>query len=157
MRIGVVDQPHVDMLEGTVVPYTVLLQGLGVKDHDLQAPHHRNCPQHYLVAPEVPPQQPVEVFLEAEGTSMGHSQIYNTIGSSQCRVHVDKHLLPVLHHPVHHLVTEVSGGVVRQVPVAVLGTCNPTMANLETLFDGREQTIPIAFNLRRDKCILNKF
>ena len=156
MRIGVVDQPHIDMLEGTVVPYTVLLQGLGVKDHDLQTPHHRNCPQHYLFAPEVPPQQPVEVSLEAEGTSMGHSRICNTIGSSQCRVHVDKHLLPVLHHPVHHLVMEVSGGVVRQVPVTVLGTRNPTMVNLETLFDGREQTIPIAFNLRRDKRTLNQ-
>ena len=139
------------------MPYTVLLQGLGVEDRDLQAPHHRNCPQHYLITPEVPPQQFVEVFLEAEGTSMGHSQICNTIGSSQCRVHVDKHLLPVLHHPVHHLVTEVSGGVVRQAPVAVPGTCNSTMTNLETLFDGREQTIPIAFNLRRDKRILNKF
>ena len=157
MRIGVVDQPHVDMLEGTVMPYTVLLQGLGVKDRDLQAPHHQNCPQHYLVTPEVPPQQSVEVFLEAEGTSMGHSRICNTIGSSQCRVHVDKHLLLVLHHPVHNLVTDVSGGVVRQVPVAVPGTHNPSMTNLETLFDGREQTIPVAFNLRRDKHILNKF
>ena len=157
MRIGVVDQPHVDMLEGTVVPYMVLLQGLGVKDCDLQAPHHQDCPQQYLIAPEVPLQQPVEVFLEAEGTSMGHSQICNTIGSSQCRVHVDEHLLPVLHHPVHHLAVEVSGGVVRQVPVTILGTCNPTMANLETLFDGREQTIPVAFNLRRNKHILNKF
>ena len=157
MRIGVVDQPHVDMLEGTVVPYMVLLQGLGVKDHDLQAPYHQNFSQHYLITPVVPLQQPVEVFHEAEGTSMAHSWICNTIGSSQCRVHVDKHLLPVLHHPVHHLVMEVSGGVVRQVPVAIPGTHNPTMANLETLFDGREQTIPVAFNLRRDKHILNKF
>ena len=145
------------MLEGTVVLYMVLLKGLGVKDHDLQAPHHRDCPQHYLITPEVPPQQLVEVVLEAEGTSMGCSWICNTIGSSQCRVHVDEHLLPVLHHPVHHLAMEVSGGVVRQVPVTILGTHNPTMANLETLLDGREQTIPIAFNLRRNKCILNKF
>ena len=145
------------MLEGTVMPHTVLLQGLGIKDRDLQAPHHQNCPQHYLVAPEVSSQQLVEIFLEAEGTSMGHSRICNTIGSSQCRVHVDKHLLPILHHPIHHLTTEVSGGVVRQVPVAVPGTRNPTMANLETLFDGREQTIPVAFNLRRGKHILNKF
>ena len=145
------------MLEGTVMPYTVLLQGLGVEDHDLQAPHHRDCPQHYLIAPEVPPQQPVEVFLEAEGTSMGHSRICNTIGSLQHGVHVDKHLLPVLHHPVHHLAMEVPGGVVRQVPVAIPGTRNPTMTNLETLFDGREQTIPVAFNLRRDKRTLHKF
>ena len=145
------------MLEGTVVSYTVLLKGLGVKDHDLQAPHHRDCPQHYLITPEVPQQQLVEVVLEAEGTSMGRSQICNTIGSSQCRVQVDEHLLPVLHHPVHHLAMEVSGGVERQVPVTVLGTRNPTMVNLETLFDGREQTIPIAFNLRRNKRILNKF
>ena len=145
------------MLEGTVVLYMVLLKGLGVKDHDLQAPHHRDCPQHYLITPEVPPQQLVDVVLEAEGTSMGCSWICNTIGSSQCRVHVDEHLLPVLHHPVHHLATEVSGVVVRQVPVTILGIHNPTMANLETLLDGREQTIPIAFNLRRNKCILNKF
>ena len=145
------------MLEGTVMLYTVLLQGLGFKNRDLQAPHHRNCPQHYLITPEVPLQQSVEVFLEAEGTSMGHSRICNTIGSSQSRVHVDKHLLPVLHHPVHHLVTEVSGGVVRQVPVAIPGTRNLTMMNLDTLFDGREQTIPVAFNLRRDRRILNKF
>ena len=145
------------MLEGTVVPYPVLLQGLGVQDHDLQAPHHQDCPQHYLIAPEVPPQQLVKIVLEDEGTSMGHSWICNTIGSSQCRIQVDEHLLPVLHHPVHHLEMEVSGGVVRQVPVTVFGTHNPTMVNLETLFDGREQTIPIAFNLRRNKHILNKF
>ena len=137
--------------------YMVLLQGLGVEDRDLQAPHHRDCPQHYLFTSEVPLQQPVKVFLETEGTSMGHSQINNTIGSSQCRVHVDKHLLPVLHHPVHHFATEVPDGVVRQVPVAIPGTCNPTMTNLETLFDGREQTIPVAFNLRKDKRILHKF
>ena len=40
MRIGVIDQPHIHMLEGTVVSHTVLLKSLGVKYHDLQAPHH---------------------------------------------------------------------------------------------------------------------
>ena len=131
------------MLEGTVVLCMVLLKGLGVKDRDLQAPHHRDCPQHYLITPEVPPQQPVEVVLEAEGTSMGHSQICNTIGSSQCRVLVDEHLLPVLHHPVHHLVTEVSGGVVRQVPVAILGTRNPTMATWRLFLMAENRQFPL--------------
>ena len=156
MRIGVVDQPHIHILEGTVVPYMVLLKGLGVKDRDLQVPHHRDCPQHYLITPEVSPQQLVEVISVAERTSMECSWICNTIGSSQCRVHVYKHLLPVLHHPVHHLVMEVSGGVVRQVPVTVFGTSNLTVANLETFLDGRKQTIAIAFNLKGNKHILNK-
>ena len=137
------------MLEGTVVLYTVLLKGLGVKDRDLQFPHHRDCPQHYLITQEVLPQQLVEVILVAERTSMECSQICDAIGSSQCRVHVYKHLLPVLHHPVHHLVMEVSGGVVRQVPVTIFGTRNPTVANLETFLDGRKQTIAITFNLKK--------
>ena len=157
MQIGVVDQPHIHMLEGTVVSYTVLLKGLGVKDHDLQALHHRDCPQHYLITPELPLQQLVEVLSVAEGTSMGCSRICDIIGSSQCRVHIHKHLLPVLHHTVHHLVTEASGGVVRQVPVAISGTRNPTVANLETFLDGRKQIIAVAFNLKKNKHILNKF
>ena len=144
------------MLEGTVVLYTVLLKGLGIEDNDLQAPHHRDCPQHYLITPEVPPQQLVEVISVAERTSMGCSWICDTIGSSQCRVHVYEHLLPVLHHPVHHLAMEVSGGVVRQVPVTIFGTRNPTVANLETFLDGRKQTIAVAFNLKRNEHILNK-
>ena len=148
MRIGVVDQPHIHMLEGTVVSHTVHLKGFGVKDRDLQAPHHRYCPQHYLITPELPLQQLVEVLSVAEGTSMGCNQIYNAVGSSQCRVHIDEHLLPVFDHPVHHLVTKVSVGVVWQVPVTIFGTRNPTMASLETLLDGRKQTIAIAFNLK---------
>ena len=90
----------------------------------------------------------MEVLSVAEGTSMGCSQICDAVGSSQCRVHIDKHLLPVFHHPVHHLVTKISGGVVWQVPVTIFGTCIPTVANLETLLDGRKQTIAIAFNLK---------
>ena len=136
------------MLEGTVVSHTVLLKGLGVKDCDLQVPHHQYCPQHYLLTPELPLQQLVEILSVAEGTSMGCSQICDAIGSSQCRVHIDKHLLPIFHHPVHHLATKVSGGVVWQVPVAIFGTCFPTVANLETLLDGRKQTVAIAFNLK---------
>ena len=136
------------MLEGTVVSHTVLLKGFGVKDHDLQAPRHRYCPQHYLITPELPLQQLVEVLSVAEGTSMGCSRVCDTVGSSQCRVHIDEHLLPVFHHPVHHLVMKVSGGVVWQVPVAIFGTHTPTVANLETLLDGRKQTIAIAFNLK---------
>ena len=145
------------MLEGTVVSYTVLLKGLEVKYLDLQVPHHRDCPQHYLITPEVSPQQLVEVISVAERTFVGCSRICDTIGSSQCRVHVYKHLLPVLHHPVHHLAMEVSGGVVRQVPVTVFRTRNPTVTNLETFLDGRKQTIAIVFNLKRNKHILNKF
>ena len=156
MQIGVVDQPHIHMLEGTVVSYTVLLKGLGVKDHDLQAPHHRYCPQHYLITPELPLQQLVEVLSVSEGTSMGCSQICDAVGSSQCRVHVHKHLLPVLHHPVHHLAMEVSGGVVWQVPVTISGTRSPTVANLETFLDGRKQAIAIAFNLKKNGHNLNE-
>ena len=148
MRIGVVDQPHIHMLEGTVVLHTVLLKGLGVKDRDLQAPHHQYCPQHYLVTPELPLQQLVEVLSVAEGTSMGRSRICDAIGSSQCRVHIDEHLLPIFHHPVHHLATKVSGGVVWQVLVTIFGTHIPTVVNLETLLDGRKQTVAIAFNLK---------
>ena len=148
MQIGVVDQPHIHMLEGTVVSHMVLLKGLGVKDHDLQAPHHRYCPQHYLVTPELPLQQLVEVLSVAEGTSMGCSRICDAISSSQCRVHIDEHLLPIFHHPVRHLATKVSGGVVWQVPVTIFGSRIPTVANLETLLDGRKQTVAIAFNLK---------
>ena len=148
MRIGVVDQPHIHMLEGIVVSHMVLLKGFGVKDCVLQAPHHRYCPQHYLVTPELPLQQLVEVLSVAEGTSMGCNWICAAVGSSQCRVHIDEHLLLVFHHPVHHLVTKVSGGVVWQVPVTISGTHIPTVANLETLLDGRKQTIAIAFNLK---------
>ena len=148
MRIGVVDQPHIHMLEGTVVSHTVLLKGFGVKDHDLQAPHHRYCPQHYLITTELPLQQLVKVLSVAEGTSMGCSRICDAIGSSQCRVHIDEHLLPIFHHPVHHLMMKVSGGVVWQVPVTIFGTCIPTVVNLETLLDGRKQTIAVAFNLK---------
>ena len=146
MRIGV--QPHIHMLEGTVLLHTVLLKGFGVKDHDLQAPHHRYCPKHYLITPELPLQQLVQVLFVAKGTSMGCSWICNAIGSSQCRVHIDEHLLPVFHHPVHHLVMKVSGGVVWQVPVAIFGTHTPPVVNLETLPDGRNQTIAIVFNLK---------
>ena len=139
------------MLEGTVVLHTVLLKSLGVKDHDLQAPHHRNCPQHYLVTPELPLQQLVKVLPVAEGTTMGCSQICDAIGSSQSGVNVDKHLLPVLHHPVHHLVMKVSVGVVQQIPVTVFGASISTMAYLEALLDGRKQAIVIAFNLKKKK------
>ena len=148
MRIGVVDQPHINMLEGTVVSHTVLLKSLGVKDHDLQAPHHQSCSQHYLVTPELPFQQLVEVLLVAEGTTMGCSWICDAVGSSQNGVHVDKHL-PVLHHPVHHLVTKVSVGVVRQIPVTIFGAHIPTVAYLEALLDGRKRAIAIAFNLEK--------
>ena len=151
MRIGVVDQPHIHMLEGTVVSHTVLLESLGVKDHDLQAPYHRNCPQHYLITPELPLQQFVEVLLVAEGTTLGCSWICDAVGSSQSGVHVDKHLLPVLHHPVHHLAMKVSVGVVRQIPVTVFGALIPTVAYLEALLDGRKQAIAIAFNLENNQ------
>ena len=79
---GVVDQPHVHMLKGTVVSDTVLLKSLGVKDHNLQAPHHRDKPQHDLITPEVPPQKIVQVISVAEGTSMERIRISNTVGSS---------------------------------------------------------------------------
>ena len=151
MRIGVVDQPHIHMLEGTVVSHTVLLKSLGVKDHDLQAPHHRNCPQHYLITQELPFQQLVEVLLVAEGTTMGCSWICDAVGSSQSEVHVDKHLLPVLHHPVHHLVMKVSVGVVRHIPVTIFGARIPTVAYLEALLDDRKQAIAIAFNLENNQ------
>ena len=151
MRVGVVDQPHIHMLEGTVVLHTVLLESLGVKDRDLQTPHCQNCPQHYLVTPELPLQQFVEVLLVAEGTTMGCSWICDAIGSSQSRVHVDKHLLPVLHHPVHHLVMKVSVGIVRQIPVTIFGALIPTVAYLEALLDGRKQVIAIAFNLENNQ------
>ena len=124
------------MLEGTVVSDTVLLKSLGVKDHNLQAPHHGDGPQHDLITPEVSLQEIVEVISVVEGTSMECIRISNTVGSSQCRVHIHKHLLPVLYHPVHHLATEVLGGVVRQVPIAISGTCNPTVMNLEALLYG---------------------
>ena len=151
MRIGVVDQPHIHMLEGTVVSHTVLLKSLGVKDRDLQAPNHRNCPQQDLVTPELPFQQLVKVLPVAEGTTMGCSRICDAIGSSQSRVHVDKHLLPVLHHPVHHLVMKVSVGVVQQIPVTIFGASIPTMVYLEALLDGRKQAIAIAFNLKNNQ------
>ena len=151
MRIGVVDQPHIHMLEGTVVSHMVLLKSLGVEDCDLQAPHYRNCPQHYLITPELPFQHFVKVLPLAEGATMGCSQICNTVGSSQSRVHVDKHLLPVLHHPVHHLATKVSVGVVRQIPATVFGASTSTMVYLEALLDGRKQAIAIAFNLKNNQ------
>ena len=151
MRIGVVDQPHIHMLEGTIVLHMVLLKSLGVKDHDLQAPHHQNCPQHYLVTPELPFQQLVKVLPVTEGTTMGCSRICDAIGSSQSRVHVDKHLLPVLHHPVHHLAMKVSVGVVWQIPVTIFGASISTMVYLEALLDGRKQAIAIAFNLKNNQ------
>ena len=151
MRIGVVDQPHIHMLEGTVVLHMVLLKSLGVKDRDLQAPHHQNCPQHHLITPKLPFQQLVKVLPVAEGTTMGCSRICNAVGSSQSRVHVDEHLLPVLHHPVHHLVTKVSVGVVRQIPVTIFGASISIMAYLEALLDGRKQAIAIAFNLKNNQ------
>ena len=114
----------------------------------LQAPHHRNCPQHYLIPPELPFQQFGEVLPVAEGTTMGCSWIYDAVGSSQSRVHVDEHLLPVLHHPVHHLAMKLSAGVVQQIPVTIFGTSTSTMAYLEALLDGRKQAIVIAFNLK---------
>ena len=151
MRIGVVDQSHIHMLEGTVVSHTVLLKSLGVKDHDLQAPHHQNCPKQYLVTPELPFQQLVKVLPTAEGTTVGCSWICNAVGSYQNGVHVDKHLLPVLHHPVHHLVMKVSVGVVWQIPVTIFGASISTVAYLEALLDGRKQTIAIAFNLKNNQ------
>ena len=122
MRIGVVDQPHIHMLEGTVVSHTVLLKGLGVKDRDLQAPHHRYCPQHYLITPELPLQQLVEVLSVAEGTSMDCSQICDAIGSSQCRVHIEEHFLPIFHHPVHHLAMKVTHPQIQDVLSQIIFT-----------------------------------
>ena len=81
VREGVVDQPHVHMLEGTVVLDTVLLKSLGVKDRNLQAPHHQDDPQHDLITPEVPPQKIVQIISVAEGTSMECIRISNTVGS----------------------------------------------------------------------------
>ena len=138
------------MLEGTVVSDMVLLKSLGVKDRNLQAPHHRDSPQHDLITPEVSPQEIVQVISVAEGTSMECIQISNTVGSSQCRVHIHKYLLPVLYHPVHHLATEVPGGLVRQVPITISGTRNPTVTNLDALLYGQEQAIAIAFNLKME-------
>ena len=151
VRVRVVDQPHVHMLEGTVVSDMVLLKSLGVKNRNLQASHHRDSPQHDLITPEVSPQEIVEVISVAEGTSMECIWICNTVGSSQCGVHIHKHLLPVLYHPVHHLAMEVPGGVVRQVPIAISGTHNPTVTNLDALLYGREQAIAIAFNLKMER------
>ena len=136
--MGVVDQPHIHMLEGTVVSHMVPLESLGVKDHDLQAPHHQNCPQHYLITPELPLQHLVEVHLVAERTTMECSWICNAVGSFQSRAHVSKYLLPVLHHPVHHLAMKVSVEVVRQIPVTIFGALIPTVAYLEVLLDGRK-------------------
>ena len=82
MQVGVVDQPHIHMLEGTVVLDMVLLKSLGVKDRNLQAPHHRDDPQHDLITPEVSPQEIVQVISVAEGTSMECIRISNTVGSS---------------------------------------------------------------------------
>ena len=79
---GVVDQPHIHMLKGTVVSDTVLLKSLGVKDRNLQAPHHQDDPQHDLITPEVPPQKIVQAISVAEGTSMERIRISNTVGSS---------------------------------------------------------------------------
>ena len=58
------------MFEGTVVSYAVLLERLGVQDHDFEAPHHGNHPQHDLITPEPPLQHFVKVNLKAEGTAM---------------------------------------------------------------------------------------
>ena len=38
--------------------------------------------------------------------------------------------------PVHHLAMEVPGRVVRQVPIAISGTRNPTVMNLDALLYG---------------------
>ena len=114
----------------------------------LVKPLSKEVKGHYLITPELPLQQLVEVLSVVEGTSMGCSWICDAVGSSQCRVHIDEHLLPVFHHPVHHLVTKVSGWVVWQVPVTIFGTRTPTVVNLETVLDGRKQTIAIAFNLK---------
>ena len=70
MHVGVVDQSHIHMFEGTVVSYMVLLEHLGVQDHDFKAPHHGDCSQHDLITPEPPLQHFVEVHLVAEGTTM---------------------------------------------------------------------------------------
>ena len=51
---------------------------------------------------------------------------------------------------------EVPGGVVRQVPIAISGTRNPTVTNLEALFYGREQAIAIAFNLKTERTYSNQ-
>ena len=82
---------------------------------------------------------------------MGCSWICDAVGSSQSRIHVDKHLLPVLHHPVHHLAMKISVGVVQQIPVTVFGALIPTVAYLEALLDGRKQAIAIAFNLENNQ------
>ena len=144
------------MLEGTVVSDMVLLKSLEVKDRNLQAPHHRDSPQHDLITPEVPPQEIVQVISVAEGTSMECIRISNTIGSSYCGVHIHKYFLSVPHHPIHHLAMEIPGGVVRQVPIAISGTSNPTVTNLEALLYSREQTIAIAFNLKMERTYSNQ-
>ena len=82
VQVGVVDQPHVHMLEGTVVSDTVLLKSFGVKDCNLQAPHHRDGPQHDLITPEVSPQEIEQVISVAEETSMECIRISDTVGSS---------------------------------------------------------------------------
>ena len=81
---------------------------------------------------------------------MGCSWICNAVGSSQSGAHVSKHLLPVLHHPVHHLAMKVSVGVVWQILVTIFGALIPTVAYLEALLDGRKQAIAIAFNLENN-------
>ena len=82
---------------------------------------------------------------------MEHIWISHAVGSPQCGVHIHKDLLPVLYHPVHHLATEVPDGVVWQVPIAISGTRNPTVTNLDALLYGREQAIAIAFNLKMEQ------
>ena len=98
----------------------------------------------------------MKVIPVAEGTSMECVWISYTVGSSQCGVHIHKHFLSVLHHPIHHLATEILGRVVWQVPIAISGTCNPTATNLEALLYRREQTIAIAFNLKLEQTCSNR-
>ena len=147
MGTGVIDQPHIHMLEGHIEMESIFLYGLGVDDHDLQPPHHQNASHHHLITLEPWVQQLQKIHLIAKGTTMGSSWVSHPIGSSQDGFHVLHHLLTVVYHPVHYLMSKVAIGIVWELATLVLVSTQPAMLHLQALLCSSKEAISIAIKL----------
>ena len=63
MAVPIVSQDNISILKCPVMTNPVLLQGLHIQDSNFDLPHKRNSKQHHLIAPEISPEQQMQVLF----------------------------------------------------------------------------------------------
>ena len=120
MATAIVRDHHVCLLQSSIMPDPVLLQGLGVKYSNLGTPHTRHSKQDCFVTPKISLEQQMQVLFERQRRGPPSdlpSLNLHTIVRHQRHVFVFDHELAVVYHETDHHSPEVPirkiGGLLR--------------------------------------------